>query len=743
MARFHSDMAALDMRPPIAEPRATESIDRDHRPRRPAARVGPRVPHRTAPRTSTSRRSTASASSRTTPKSRWCAWPGHAAATPTIRTAGRRSTSCCGSRRSPTSRRGARRSASAGPVGTSSARRWRCTSTARRSTCTAAAPTSSSRTTSARSRRASRSPASRSSTHWMHSAMVNYEGEKMSKSLGNLVFISDLLKMADPRAIRLALMRHHYRSGFEWYDTDLEEGIRVAAPAARRGRARRRSRSAAVRASACATRSTTTSTRRARSTRSTTSRARSSPAAATRPRPTCCASSARCSASTSRGPSACADRVVAARNSPAHRGALVPSPRPYASTRATSMSQQITITLPDGSTQVVDAGTTPAEVAASIGKRLAKAAIAAKVDGDWVDLGRPSTTTRSVEIVAAASADGREVLRHSTAHVLAEAVTRLFPGAKYAIGPAIADGFYYDFELPDGAHFSDDDLGKHRGRDARDRQGRPALRARRGRPTTTRSRVRRPAVQAGDHREGARRRGRRRGRGRGRRRRRRLALPQRRRRRSVEFVDLCRGPHVPSTGAPRRVQADEGRGRVLARQREGPDAPAHLRHRVGVAEGARRAPAPPRGSRAARPPQARRRARPVLVPRGDRFGARGVPSEGRHRPPRDGGLLARAARGGRLRVRELAAHHEGDLFETSGHLDWFADGMFPPMELDEAAARGHRLLPQADELPVPLPDLPAAARGRTASCRCGSSSSARCTATRSRASCTASRVCAA
>jgi L-cysteine:1D-myo-inositol 2-amino-2-deoxy-alpha-D-glucopyranoside ligase len=62
------------------------------------------------------------------------------------------------------------------------------------------------------------------SRHWMHSAMVEYEGEKMSKSLGNLVFVSDLLKVADPRAIRLALMRHHYRSGFEWFDTDIEEG---------------------------------------------------------------------------------------------------------------------------------------------------------------------------------------------------------------------------------------------------------------------------------------------------------------------------------------------------------------------------------------------------------------------------------------------------------------------------------------------------------------------------------------
>jgi L-cysteine:1D-myo-inositol 2-amino-2-deoxy-alpha-D-glucopyranoside ligase len=54
--------------------------------------------------------------------------------------------------------------------------------------------------------------------------MVSYEGEKMSKSLGNLVFVSDLLKHADARAVRLALMQHHYRSGFEWYDSEIDEG---------------------------------------------------------------------------------------------------------------------------------------------------------------------------------------------------------------------------------------------------------------------------------------------------------------------------------------------------------------------------------------------------------------------------------------------------------------------------------------------------------------------------------------
>jgi L-cysteine:1D-myo-inositol 2-amino-2-deoxy-alpha-D-glucopyranoside ligase len=60
--------------------------------------------------------------------------------------------------------------------------------------------------------------------HWMHSEMVSYAGEKMSKSLGNLVFVTDLLKQADARAVRLALMQHHYRSGFEWYDPEIEEG---------------------------------------------------------------------------------------------------------------------------------------------------------------------------------------------------------------------------------------------------------------------------------------------------------------------------------------------------------------------------------------------------------------------------------------------------------------------------------------------------------------------------------------
>src|SRR5437764_188877 len=122
------------------------------------------------------------------------------------------------------------------------------------------------------------------------------------------------------------------------------------------------------------------------------------------------------------------------------------------------MSEQITVTLPDGSAREVDSGTTPGQIAAAIGPRLAKAALAARAGEEWIDLDRPLDHDVALAIVVPDSAEGREVLRHSTAHVLAEAVTRLFPGAKYAIGPAIADGFYYDFDLPNGQTFSDDDL---------------------------------------------------------------------------------------------------------------------------------------------------------------------------------------------------------------------------------------------------------------------------------------------
>src|SRR6056297_453327 len=118
----------------------------------------------------------------------------------------------------------------------------------------------------------------------------------------------------------------------------------------------------------------------------------------------------------------------------------------------------ITVSLPDGSARELPADATPLDLAASIGSGLRKAAVAAVVDGEETDLTVPLSDGAEVAIITSNTDEGRHVLRHSTAHVMAQAVTELFPGAKFSIGPAIENGFYYDFELPGGATFSDDDL---------------------------------------------------------------------------------------------------------------------------------------------------------------------------------------------------------------------------------------------------------------------------------------------
>ncbi|MGB2758194.1 MAG: TGS domain-containing protein, partial [Acidimicrobiia bacterium] len=118
----------------------------------------------------------------------------------------------------------------------------------------------------------------------------------------------------------------------------------------------------------------------------------------------------------------------------------------------------ITISLPDGSQRTISAGTTAADVAASIGAGLARVALAARLDAEWLDLSTPITRSGLLSIVTPDTPAGREVLRHSTAHVMAQAVVDLWPGTRVAIGPAIDDGFYYDFELPNDQRFTDSDL---------------------------------------------------------------------------------------------------------------------------------------------------------------------------------------------------------------------------------------------------------------------------------------------
>ena len=284
MARFHSDMAALEMRPPIAEPRATEADRPDHRPRRPAARERVTRTSRTAPCTSTCRRSRATASCRTTPTDQMLRLARARGGNPDDP-----------HRRQPLDFVLWQPSLDDEPA-------WRAPFGVGRPgwhiECSAMAMHEHGPTLDlhgggtdlifphheceiAQSESLTGEPFAR---HWLHSAMVNYEGEKMSKSLGNLVFVSDLLKVGrpardSPRAAppslppRLRVVRHRSRRRH-----------RAAAPAARGGRAHRPVPTRDRSRSACATRSTTTSTRRARSTRSTISRARSSRAATTRAR---------------------------------------------------------------------------------------------------------------------------------------------------------------------------------------------------------------------------------------------------------------------------------------------------------------------------------------------------------------------------------------------------------------------------------------------------------------------------
>jgi threonyl-tRNA synthetase len=109
------------------------------------------------------------------------------------------------------------------------------------------------------------------------------------------------------------------------------------------------------------------------------------------------------------------------------------------------LDKQLNVTLPDGNVKTVTTGSTGLDIAASIGPRLAEVALAIKVNGHLQDLAEPITEDAAVEIITLKSPEALELIRHDTAHVMAEAVQALFPGTQVTIGPAIEDGFYYDF----------------------------------------------------------------------------------------------------------------------------------------------------------------------------------------------------------------------------------------------------------------------------------------------------------
>jgi threonyl-tRNA synthetase len=341
------------------------------------------------------------------------------------------------------------------------------------------------------------------------------------------------------------------------------------------------------------------------------------------------------------------------------------------------MPDEITVTLPDGSTKTVAAGTTGLDLAASIGRRLAKDAVAIKLDGELADLTRPLPDGAEVEIVTGASDTGRHVLRHSTAHVMAQAVLQLFPGAKYSIGPAIEDGFYYDFELPGGRTFHEDDLAAV---EARMRQivaaDQPFVRSElsadealalfadqpyKGEIIERAANAKADATDSGEVSVGGT-----------------ISVY----RNTPEFVDLCLGPHVPSTGRLghfqlRRVAGAYWRGdekrpmlqRIYGTAWESDAALKDYLHRLEEAE--------------------KRDHRRLAV----ELDLLSFPEE------LGGGLAVWHPKGAMVRklmedysrARHLQGGYEfvytphlskAGLFETSGHLDWYAESMYPPMEMD-------------------------------------------------------------
>ncbi|MBW3579627.1 MAG: threonine--tRNA ligase [Actinobacteria bacterium] len=336
------------------------------------------------------------------------------------------------------------------------------------------------------------------------------------------------------------------------------------------------------------------------------------------------------------------------------------------------MADPISVTLPDGSERSLAPGSTGADLAASIGRGLAKAAVAARVDGQESDLTAPLRHGAEVAVVTSDTEAGRAVLRHSTAHVLAQAVLDLFPGAKFAIGPPIDNGFYYDFELPGGATFSDDDLVRI---EARMREivaeDQPFVREEHSRDEGLAlfadQPYKREIIEGVDPAEGA------------------GGAEVTAYRNTERFVDLCRGPHVSSTGRLGHFKLQKVAGAYWRGDEHRP----MLQRIYGTAWESKAA----LDAHLEQLAEAERRDHRRLGVELDLFS---FPEE------IGSGLAVFHPKGGLVRTvmedYSRAAHRaagysfvttphlaKSSLFAQSGHLEWYAEGMYPAMELEGAS----------------------------------------------------------
>ena len=335
------------------------------------------------------------------------------------------------------------------------------------------------------------------------------------------------------------------------------------------------------------------------------------------------------------------------------------------------MADQISVTLPDGSAREVPTGTTVGELAAMIGKRLAKAALIGEVNGVERDLVWPLEDGDAVAIITEDSDRGRFTLRHSTAHVLAQAVLDEFPGATFGIGPPIEDGFYYDFELPDGGTFTPEDLERLEARmrqiiDERQPFVRDEIDADAARALFHAHPYKLEIIdgQADDP----------------------MSATESGLVRTYEnpprFIDLCRGPHVPDTGRLGHFKLMKVAGAYWRGDERNP----MLQRIYGTAWESDKALA----AHLHRLEEAEKRDHRKLGVELDLFSFPDQIGSGLAVFHPKGGIVRRIMED-HSRQRHTQGGYDfvysphiskGQLFETSGHLDWYADGMYPPMEMD-------------------------------------------------------------
>src|SRR3954469_12083239 len=333
---------------------------------------------------------------------------------------------------------------------------------------------------------------------------------------------------------------------------------------------------------------------------------------------------------------------------------------------------EITITLPDGSERKVEQGTTAGELAASIGRGLAKAAVIATIDDIERDLVTPLHDGARVGIVTDDSERGLYTIRHSTAHVLAQAVLDLFPGATFGIGPPVENGFYYDFELPDGGTFVFDDLERI---DARMReiikekqpfirdeipseQARVVFKDHKYKLEIIDGAAEDPTsvTEAGTVRT--------------------YENPPR-------FIDLCRGPHVPDTGRLGHFKLM----RIAGAYWRGDEKNPMLQRIYGTAWASKKE----LDAYLHRLEEAEKRDHRKLGVELDLFSFPEEIGSGLAVFHPKGGIVRRLMEDYSRQRHEQAGSDfvysphitTSHLFETSGHLDWFAEGMFPGIELDD------------------------------------------------------------